>query len=130
MRCPSTKTLTATFRDLSIKDANLIRKLAKAVDSADELEKLIDKSCPQTRDYARSCHGDPYTSQMWRTTMALHAIDVALGGYGVESLGPRSEYEYINFGDPYTTTLIYRRKTDSLSIGCWGDIAEKHPNWP
>lgn len=34
-------------------------------------------------------------------------------------------YEYLDAGDPYTPTLIYKRDTDNLYIGCWGDIAER-----
>jgi hypothetical protein len=25
--------------------------------------------------------------------------------------------------------FIYRRKTDTVSIGDWGSIAERHPSW-
>jgi hypothetical protein len=41
----------------------------------------------------------------------------------------KNTYEYLNTGDTYGTTLIYRRKTDTLSIGNWGDVAERHPSW-
>jgi hypothetical protein len=135
MRCPSKKTLLATFRDLTPENADKIRKLAALAGDRDALEVYIQDHCPETHAYARQCHHDPFTSQMWRNTMALHAIDVALGGCGIEALGPdvggpkAPPYEYVNFGDPYTTTLIFTLATDTLRIGCWGDIAEKH-NWP
>lgn len=136
---PSVKRLVETFQ-LSTNEAKLIRQLATLTDDSeprekDQLELLIDQRCPQTSAYARSCDHDPYTPYIWRVTLALHAIDVIVKGHGVEGLGPPRRgdyappYEYINFGDPYATTLIYRRLTDRLFIGCWGDIAEKHPNW-
>lgn len=132
MRVPSAKRLVDSFRDLDYAGANLIRRLAKAVDEPD---KLIDKSCPATAAYVRRMHTSPYDSHMWRTTVALHAMDKILGMSGVESLGPASgsshspPYEYMNAGDAYATTLIYKRATDSLSIGNWGDIAGRHPSW-
>ena len=80
-------------------------------------------------------HGDPYHSQIWRVTVALHAMNQVVGTFGVEGLGPprggdyAPPYEYLNTGDTYGTTLIYRRRTDTLTIGSWGDIAERHPSW-
>ena len=78
-------------------------------------------------------YSDPYNSHMWRVTVALHAIDKIMGTYGVEPLGPVGTsgppYEYLNTGDSYGTTLIYRKSTDNLFIGDWGSIAERHPNW-
>lgn len=62
--------------------------------------------------------------------MILHAVDRLLGTFGVEVLDRREnstspEYEYLNTGDPYNTTLVYKRSTDNLFIGAWGDIAER-----
>ena len=132
MRAPSTNALVAAFRDLDRKGANLIRAIAHAVDDRDKLAALIEKRCPETRAYARSCYSDPYNSHMWRVTMALHAINIVLGTYGVEPLGTvrafsGPSYEYCNAGDTYATTLIYTRATDTIRIGCWGDIAERMP---
>lgn len=134
MRVPLRKNLQKHFRHLTAKQANLIRRLAHAVDDRGKLEPLIERECPETWRYARSCHNDPFDTGMWRRTMALHAIDRILGTYGVEALGPVSmregpPYEYMNAGDPYVTTLIYRRDTDNLFIGSWGPIAERHPSW-
>ncbi len=133
MRCPSTKNLKASFKKLDTKKANLVRALAKAVDSADDLETLVENSCPETVKYVRSLYSDPYRSQMWRRTVALHAIDDLIGGHGMEPLGPVGHsgppYEYSNMGDPYVTTLIYKKATDNLFIGCYGGTAERHPNW-
>ncbi len=33
--------------------------------------------------------------------------------------------KYINMGDTYAATLIYKRATDNLFISTWGDIVER-----
>jgi hypothetical protein len=141
MRAPSQKALLERFRDLTPEDAKLIRTLAKAVDEdipghfADPLRDLVEDHTPDTAKYVRSMYSDPYDSHIWRVTVALHATNEIMGTYGVEGLGPDiggptpPPYEYLNTGDTYATTLIYRRRDNSLNIGSWGDIAERHPNW-
>lgn len=135
MRVPTVKSLTAAFRDLPPDYARLIRRIAHAADSGEELQRVIESKCPDTAAYVRQLQSSPYGSQIWRVTVALHAIDRLLGTNGVEALGPGRSgdyappYEYCNTGDPYATTLIYKRDTDSLFIGNWGGIAEQHPNW-
>jgi hypothetical protein len=143
MHVPSEKTLLEAFPNLKREDAKLIRALAKAVDDVetdeygypvgeDPLEELVNAYVPETQKYVRSLYSDPYRSDIWRVTVALHAINMILDGFGVEAIGPDvggpslPPYEYISMGDPYETTLIYNRKTNSLSIGNWGDIAERH----
>lgn len=134
MRAPSVKSLMETFR-IDRKDANRIRIVAKAVDDPDALRAAIDDHFPHTRAWVFSLHSSPYTSKIWRVTTALNAMNEVLGTHGVEGLGPARAgdyappYEYLNMGDTYTTTLIYHRRTDTLSIGNWGAIAEAHPSW-
>lgn len=135
MRAPSAKTLLAEFRNLSAEETKLIRKLADAADDGEELKELVDARVPGTASYVRSMHSDPYRSRLWRTTVALHAINEILGTHGVEGLGPPRSgdyappYEYLNAGDTYAGTLIYDRDGDRLFVGSWGDIVEKHPEW-
>lgn len=114
--------------------ALLIRRIARAVDDRPELEKLIEKNCPRTWGDVPKHYHDPFSGRGWRVTMALRAIDELLETCGVEALGPVDmhagpPYEYCNAGDPYVATLIYTRDTDTLRVGSWGDIAEKHPAW-
>jgi hypothetical protein len=122
MQAPSEKKLLEAFRDLTPMDAKLIRKFAKAVDDPDELEELVEVHAPSTETYVRQMHSSPYNSQMWRTTVALHAIGELVGGYGIEALG--NKYEYVNMGDTYATTLIFDRVKDRLFVGNWGSIVE------
>jgi hypothetical protein len=138
MRSPAVKTLIETFQ-LSRADAKLIKKLTQSDNDADALAQLIENHCPATHVYATQCHGNPYDSHMWRVTMILHAVDRILGTHGIEGLAPEGDrfypygppYEYCNTGDTYATTLIYKRDTNHLFIGNWGDIAERfpHSNW-
>jgi hypothetical protein len=135
MTAPSLKKLQETF-GLSDRDASLLRQLVACRDDGDALRSLIEDRCPATYQYARSCYSDPFDSELWRTTLVLHAIDCILETHGVEPLGPTDPrdgyapaYEYCNMGDPYETTLMYSRRSDRLYIGCWGNLAERHPNW-
>ena len=150
MRAPSQKRLLEAFPHLSPDAAKLIRALAKATDDVtwdryghvegtDPLEKLVNKYpdplLPHTERHVRSLYTNPYRSHMWRVTVALEGMNEIMGTYGVEGLGPDVHgptpppYEYLNTGDTYGTTLIYRRRDNSLNIGSWGDIAERHSNW-
>jgi len=135
MRAPSEKALLNAFRDLTRENAKLIRALARATDDEELLEQLVNDNVPGTARYVRSMFSSPYRSHMWRVTVALHAMNEIMGTYGVEALGPDvggpnpPPYEYLNSGDTYATTLVYRRSDDSLHIGSWGDVAERHPNW-
>jgi hypothetical protein len=134
MRMPSSRRLQEDLH-LSPEDAKLVRAIGHAADDGEILSTLIESNVPRTAEYVRSLHSDPYRSPMWRVTIALHAMDVILGTHDVEGLGPATwsnyapPYEYLNTGDTYGTTLIYRRKTDTVSIGDWGSIAERHPSW-
>lgn len=134
MRAPSVKTLTANFR-LSPDEAKLIRKIAAAADDGEELKTVVDARVPATSSYVRSLYSDPYRSRLWRTTVALHAMNEIMGTHGVEGLGPQRSgdyapsYEYLNTGDSYAATLVYDRDGDRLFVSSWGDIAEKHPEW-
>jgi hypothetical protein len=134
MKCPSSQNLQSSLH-ISTEQAALIRALARAVDDGKVLAVLVEASCPATAAYVRSISSDLYHSHMWRVTVALHAMDQVIGTFGVESLGPAQgssyapPYEYLNAGDTYAATLVYKRSSDSLSIGSWGDIAERHPEW-
>lgn len=137
MMMPSIKRIMQCFRDITLQDAALIRRIGHAVDNGEELQAIIEANCPKTAAYVRSLYSSPYNSHMWRVTVALHAMDVICITYGVERLGPtdngdpqgRPPYEYLNNGDTYAATLVYCRESDSMTIASWGDIAERHSNW-
>lgn len=135
MRAPSEKKLLESFPSLSRESVKLIRELAAAANKPKALRELIEAKVPATASYANSCYNDPYRDGNWRVTLVLHAMDRIMGSSGVEALGPNvggmdpPPYEYLNTGDSYGTTLIYTRATHTLRVGCWADIAERHPTW-
>ena len=135
MRCASKSNLMQGLR-VSAEKAEHVRKLSALADQPEELQSYIETHLPGTFKYPKSLHGHPDVSDLnrgWRTTIVLHGMDEAVGGYGVEALGPQGAswppHEYVNMGDAYATTLIYTRKTDTVSVGDWGSIAERHPSW-
>lgn len=127
MRMPSMKRLVSDL-NLSIEDAHFIRAIGHAVDRADALKVVLDTD-PRTAPLARDVDGT--LNAMWRRTYALRAMNAILGTHGVEGIGGHDTpfsgppYEYLNAGDTYATTLIWTRATDTIRIGCWGDIAER-----
>jgi hypothetical protein len=60
----------------------------------------------------------------------MEMFNKLIGGYGIEALHdgewfPYPDYTYVNMGDTYTPTVIYKRRLGKYKVGCWGDIAEK-----
>lgn len=103
MRCPTVKSLLAAFPHLTRADALKIRKLAKSAPDGRVLQFYIPPGN--------------------RTSDALSAIDKVFCTYGVERLD--DNHEFMNTGETYDTTLIYKHSTDNLFIGCWGDMVER-----
>ena len=86
MKCPSAADLIKNLK-IDAAAAKLIRQIAKAAEDPDKLRRIIDARCPKTAAYVRGLYSDPYDSDMWCVTVALHAINDLAGGYGVEGLG-------------------------------------------
>lgn len=133
MRCPSIKRLMETFPDLTRERAGLVRKLAAQSDDGEALRETIQIHCSQTAAYAASCHHDPFDSPMWRRTMVLSAINETVGTFGVEPLWRNGQqemsgppFEYLNTGDTYAMTLVYRKSTDNLYLGSMGGVVEAY----
>ncbi len=135
MRTPSIERLMALFpKDIDRTRAKIIKKLAHlhtgGRNARELLELVVRDNCPRTISWADTCLGNPFHNGLWRTTMTLSAIDELCGTCGVESFGPTDScyapaYEYLNTGDLYTRTLVYKRATDNLYIASPGDIMEK-----
>jgi hypothetical protein len=98
-RLPSIKTLSRVFSDA--KQARRILEMGHAELSAT----------------------DAGAARIAECFHALNAIEPGL--FGLESFQTRKgEYvEYLNAGDTYAPTLIYR--AGRYFVGCWGDIAER-----
>ena len=86
---------------------------------------------PATRRWVRACYHRPRPSEVRR-----EALNELLGFHGVEPLyKTRKEggelistdeifARYLNAGDPYAATLIFRVGRTGPTIGCWGDLPE------
>ena len=53
------------------------------------------------------------------------ALNAALEMYGIEYIGGKRPFCYLNTGDPYLVTLIRYQDSKSWFIGNWGDIVER-----
>lgn len=92
---------------------------------------LAKKAARYARLQFNRLSGDP--EYMW--AHESHAVAEALrlteakfpelDTFGVEgSCDP--EFQYLNTGDPYDTTVVYRK--GRFYAGNWGDIAERYPS--
>ena len=87
---------------------------------------------PATRRWIRLCHHRPNASEVRR-----EALNELLRFHGVEPLY-KTRHEpgfgqvstdqviarYLNAGDPYAATLIFRVGRTGPTVGCWGDLPE------
>jgi hypothetical protein len=62
-----------------------------------------------------------------KTALAL-AAEVLPKANAVSLLRVCGGVYFVDMGDPYEGTLLHTAGTDSIRIGCWGDLAEKYPH--
>jgi hypothetical protein len=73
-----------------------------------------------------SCHNSHTASRVMREVAESHGV-----GYGIEGFCDdvgRHGISYINMGDTYDTTIIFRSESERFSIGDWGSIVERYPS--
>ena len=122
------KKVESAFPHLTKKDINELYAVINCKST-----KAIRENNPEryqrATSWKNSCYNPPKL-----TDMKLSCLNDLLEGYGVESLGNTDspgyypEYAYINLGDTYTTTIVYKRETGKYLLSSWGDIAEKLTN--
>ena len=115
MRLPSVKPLSAVFGDRA-KEA---RELLEGVRNTRQYESV--------KTWEAQCLNPPsYHERL------MCALDEIAETHGVEALWGAGqywpEYEYLNAGDTYAPTLIYKLESGRFFVGCWGDLVEKHPH--
>lgn len=103
----------------------LFAVLSGATDPCDASEKCAA--------WVRKCCSEPSEHEQM-----LCACDDLLGRYGVESLAIEDEehtdngarycppFSYVNFGDPYITTLARDHENSAWVIASWGDLLEEY----
>ena len=113
-RLPSVKKLTLVFGDRAKEARELLEKKRKTTDYK------------SVQSWESQCYNRPrYIDRL------LCALNEIAGTHGVEPIYTSDmskpywpEYQYLNTGDPYATTLIYC-DTGRFYVGCWGDIVER-----
>ena len=110
---PSAESTKKAF-GISKKKAQTIRRLMKGEVNPHEI-------IPYPRVY--------YYEHPWYYHVML-AIDKVLDAYGVEAIqgedpdGDTHYFDYINTGDAYSTTILYRPDHNRFYITTWGDVVE------
>ena len=77
----------------------------------------------QAKELRRALENEPVQK-------AMSKADELLGGYGIEFIhrghNLKSPWiEYVNQGDPYTTTLMRVGPNGNYTVGCWGNYVER-----
>ncbi len=103
---------------------------AKWPDHADTILGLIrgtvdPMTFPPVAAWVGQCYHAPK-----RHELVAAALDVVIGGFGVEAVFRNSndawpELEYVNQGDTYNTTLVYRRDRGAWRVSTMGDEVER-----
>ena len=82
---------------------------------------------PKTTAWVCSCYNEPS-----RISRILSALNELLNCHGVEALRSRESgmyaaaVEWLNTGDTYSPTLLFRHDTGTFKVTTWGDFFEKN----
>lgn len=114
MRFPSTKTLDRAFPGCG-------RDLRRALTDAEFV-----RSHPAAVAWVAQCYNAPKMHEL-----RLFVLNAIAGTHGVEAIFENSgdhwpEWEYLNTGDMYTTTII-RNRDGRYMVGDIGSIIERMP---
>ena len=105
----------------TIEQATTARALMKG-----EIRVTGNKQFPQTNKWIGDCYNKPR-----RIELILSALNELMETCGVEAFrGRESQYhacaEYLNTGDTYSPTILFRHDTGTFSLTCWGDFFERN----
>lgn len=121
-RFPRAPTAKRIARVLGI-DADKARIIRGLMDGS--TDPLTYKSADR---YSRACYSRPDDE-----LVALYAIDEVLGTCGIDGFCDqetgRRGLSYCNTGDTYAPTVLLYYPSGAFDLGCWGDVAERHPDW-
>ena len=81
---------------------------------------------PATNNWIADCYHKPR-----RIDLILSALNELLECHGVEAFNTRQDQfhaiaEYLNTGDTYSATVLFRHDTGTFRITTWGDFFEKN----
>lgn len=115
---PPAKAIAAAFH-CTIETARLARRIIRG-----EAGPLT--SSPATAAWERACYNSPR-----QTDRILHALNTILKCHGVVAFCTNSDpyhaiAEYLNTGDTYSPTLLFRHDTGTFRITTRGDFFERN----
>ena len=109
---PSKKTLESAFPSKGAELRRLLEGKAKPADY------------PQTAEWLKQCFNQPS-----KVEQVMSAANEIIEGFGTEAIfGSRikwPDFEYVNLGDTYITTLGYDYLTERYVVCSWGDWIER-----
>ena len=116
--CPPAAKIAAGM-NLSLETAKTLRGLARG-----EIRITGNAAFPVTNQWIADCYHKPR-----RIDLILSAMNEAAETYGVEAFNTRGDQlhaiaEYLNTGDSYGTTLLFRHDTGTFRLTSWGDFVE------
>ena len=118
--CPPAAAIAAAM-NLPLETAKTLRGLAKG-----EIRVTNNPAFPKTNAWIASCYNPPR-----RIERILSAMNEAAGTFGVEAFNSRNSRmhaiaEYLNTGDTYSVTLLFRHDTGTFRLTTWGDFFERN----
>lgn len=103
------------------------RTIAVAMRQHTELQRTLEAVARSARKHYRALRAaNPYEHPSFaaRTALERASAEHSLDAYGVEGFcsdDGRHGISYLNRGDPYAATVIFRSRSERFYIGAWGD---------
>ena len=118
--CPPAAAIAAAL-NIPVNTARTVRGLARG-----EIRVTGNPAFPRTNAWLNRCLHPPL-----RIELIMSAMDETAGTHGVVPLWSEDDMfwpvaEYLNTGDTYSTTLLFRHDTGTFRITTWGDFVEKN----
>jgi hypothetical protein len=109
----------AAAMNCTLETATIARRLMKG-----EIRVTDNPAFPATNRWIASCYHPPR-----RIDKILSALNELLECFGVEAFNSRESRmhaiaEYLNTGDTYSTTILFRHDTGTFRLTSWGDFLE------
>ena len=118
---PPARRIADAFQ-VELSTARLARRIIRGEESIAD-----NPAFPKTNAWIASCYHKPR-----RIELIFSALNECLDCFGVEAFRSRhgSQYEtiadYLNTGDTYSPTLLFRHDTGTFRITTWGDFYERN----
>lgn len=116
--CPPAAKIAAGM-NCTLETATMARRIMRG-----EVRITDNPLFPQTNQWIAKCYHKPR-----RIELILSALNEVLECHGVEAFNSRESRmhaiaEYLNTGDTYSTTILFRHDTGTFRLTSWGDFFE------